>query len=152
MPDKRTTTADQQRGSVTLELVVIFPVLMLLVWVGMQLVLVLFANRVALSAAQEGVRAARAHSGTVAAAEQRTHRSLDQLGNTLLLHPQVQASRTAEIARVEVAGHAQQLVPLFARLRVVQVVQSPRERFRSDAGGSQNPGGAPPGANPMGGG
>jgi len=137
---------------VTLELVVVFPVLMLLVWVGMQLVLVLFANRVALAAAQEGMRAARAHSGTVAAAEQRTHRSLDQLGSTLLLHPQVQASRTAEIARVQVSGRAQQLVPLFARLRVIQVVQSPRERFRSDAGGSHNPGGAPPGANPMGGG
>ncbi len=135
----------------TLELVVVFPVLMLLVWVGMQLVLVLFANRVALAAAQEGMRAARAHSGTVAAAEQRTHRSLDQLGSTLLLHPQVQASRTAEIARVQVSGRAQQLVPLFARLRVIQVVQSPRERFRSDAGGSHNPA-APPGANPMGGG
>jgi Flp pilus assembly protein TadG len=136
MPRKCTQRPDGQRGSVTLEMVVAFPLLMLLVWVGMQLVLVFFANRVALSAAQEGVRAARQRTGSLATAERRAQRYLDQLGGTLLLHPQVRASRTAEVARVEVTGQAQQLVPLLARLRVIQVVESPRERFRPEAGGS----------------
>jgi hypothetical protein len=71
-------------------------------------------------------------------------RYLDQLGSTLLLHPQVRASRSADVARVEVVGQAQQLVPFFARLRVVQVVESPRERFRPDAGGFGRPEGSPP--------
>jgi len=132
MPGKRAVRPGHQRGSVTLELVVVFPVLMLLVWIGMQLVLVFFANRVALSAAQEGVRAARERTGSTTVAERRAQRYLDQLGSTLLLHPQVRASRTADAARVEVSGHAQQLVPFFARLRVVQVAESPRERFRGD--------------------
>jgi hypothetical protein len=51
MPSKRSPRLDGQGGSVTLELVGIFPLLMLLVWIGMQLVLVFFATRVALSAA-----------------------------------------------------------------------------------------------------
>src|SRR6266545_4030130 len=85
MPSTRALRPDHQRGSVTLELVVVFPLLMLLVWIGMQLVLVFFANRVALSAAQEGARAARQRTGSVATAERRTQRYLDQLGSTLLL-------------------------------------------------------------------
>src|SRR5919197_4180507 len=102
MPHERRLKPGDQRGSVTLEMVVAYPLLMLLVWVGMQLVLVFFANRVALSAAQEGVRAARERTGSTAGAELHAQRYLDQLGNTLLLHPQVRASRTADVARVEV--------------------------------------------------
>ncbi len=131
MPGERAPRRDRQRGSVTLELMVVFPLVLLLVWIGMQLVLVFFANRVALAAAQEGVRAASQRGGSVAAAEQRADRVLAQLGSTLLLHPQVHASRTADTARVEVTGTPQQLIPLFADLRVVQIAQSPRERFRA---------------------
>lgn len=138
MPSKRSPRPGRQRGSVTLELVVIFPLLMLLVWIGMQLVLVFFANRVALSAAQEGVRAARERTGSVTIAERRAQRYLDQLGSTLLLHPQVRASRTADVATVQVSGQAQQLVPFLAHLRVVQVAESPRERFRPDTRGFAN--------------
>jgi TadE-like protein len=134
----RSRRPDSQRGSVTLELVVIFPALMLLMWIGMQLVLVFFANRIALSAAQEGVRAARQREGSVAVAERRAQRYLDQLGSTLLLHPQVRASRTADVARVEVTGRAQQLVPFWSRVRVVQVAESPRERFRPASVGFVN--------------
>ena len=122
--------SDGQRGSVTLEFVVIFPLLMLLVWIAMQFVMVFFANRVALAAAQEGVRTARDRAGSVAAAERRSRRYLDEIGSTLLLHPEVRASRTADTARVQVTGQAQQLIPLFVRLHVVQVAESPRERFR----------------------
>ena len=135
MPRNHIPRPSCHRGSVTLEFVVIFPILMLLVWIGMQLVLVFFANRVALSAAQEGVRAARERTGTVTAAQRRTQRYLDQLGRTLLLRPQVRVSRTADVARVQVTGRAQQLVPFLARLRVVQVAESPRERFRPEARG-----------------
>jgi Flp pilus assembly protein TadG len=122
---------DPQRGSVTLEFVVIIPLLMMLVWVAMQLVMVFFANRVALAAAQQGVRTATDRVGSVAAAERRSRLYLDELGRTLLLHPRVQASRTADAARVEVTGQARQLIPLFVRLHVVQVAETPRERFRT---------------------
>jgi Flp pilus assembly protein TadG len=130
MPRRSLLDSDGQRGSVTLEFVVIVPLLMLLVWIAMQFVMVFFANRVALAAAQEGVRTARDRAGSITAAERRSRRYLDELGSTLLLHPEVRASRTADTARVEVTGQAQQLVPLFVRLHVVQAVESPRERFR----------------------
>jgi Flp pilus assembly protein TadG len=133
MPRRSALRADGQQGSVTLEFVVIVPLLMLLVWIAMQLVMVFFANRVALSAAQEGVRTARDRAGSTTAAEQRSRRYLVELGSTLLLHPQVRASRTADSARVEVTGQAQQLIPFFVRLHIVQVAESPRERFRPPA-------------------
>jgi Flp pilus assembly protein TadG len=136
MTRPRATRRSRDEGSITLEFAVIVPLLMLLVWIAIQFVMVFFANRVALSAAQEGVRTARARAGSISAAEQRSRRYLDELGGTLLLHPQVRALRTPDRAQIQVSGQAQQLIPFFVRLRVVQVAQSPLEQFRSPGSGT----------------
>src|SRR6266540_4842970 len=48
-----------ERGALAVELAVVFPVVLLLVWIGFQLAFVFLANRVALAADEEGARSAR---------------------------------------------------------------------------------------------
>jgi Flp pilus assembly protein TadG len=134
MADRR-RRATGERGALAVELAVVFPVLLLLVWIGFQLAFVFLANRVALAAAEEGARAARSHTGSAAAGDARAHRFLAQLDSNVLLEPQVHAYRTPERAGVVVEGRTQQLVPgLGMALRVRRAVDGPVERFRGDLG------------------
>jgi hypothetical protein len=118
-----------QRGTVTLEALVVYPLVLLIAWIGMQLALVHLANRVALAAAEEGATAARSRAGTLTAARQRAHRYLDVLGPGLLADPTIRIQRTADTVTAEVHGNAQRIVPGFP-IGVAQTVQSPTERFR----------------------
>ena|SRR6266536_3613674 len=120
-----------ERGTIALEAVVIFPLVILLAWVGMQLVLIHLANRVALAAAAEGARAARVHTGSTAAGEQRARRYLADLGGSLLVGPAVHATRGPDSASVAVSGQAERIVPIIP-LRVRQVVEGPVERFEGE--------------------
>jgi Flp pilus assembly protein TadG len=127
--------AGGERGALAVELAVVFPVLLLLVWIGFQLAFVFLANRVALAAAEEGARAARSHGGSVAAGDARARRFLAQLDSNVLLEVEIRAYRTPERAGVVVEGRTQQLVPgLGMVLRVRRAVEGPVERFRGDLG------------------
>lgn len=55
---------DIERGSSTAETVIAMSILMMTILAGMQVVLLFFARSIALAAAQEGVRAARAESAS----------------------------------------------------------------------------------------
>src|SRR6266508_4343705 len=103
----------REQGTITLEAVVIYRLVLLIAWIGMQLALVFLANRVALASAEEGARAARGRVGTVLAGEERAHRYLDVLGAGLLTTPTVQVIRTADTVTVQVSGSAQRIVPAF---------------------------------------
>ena len=118
-----------------MEFIVAFPLVLLLVWIGFQLVFVFFANRVALAAAEEGARAARSYTGSAAAGDARAHKFLTELGPGVLAQPTVRAYRTPERAGVVVEGRAQQLVPgLTMVLQVHRAAEGPVERFRGDLG------------------
>jgi Flp pilus assembly protein TadG len=124
-----------ERGALSLEMVIILPVLLLLVWIGFQIAFVFLANRVALAAAEEGARAARSYTGSAAAGDARAHRFLAQLDSHVLLDPQVHAYRGLDRAGVVVEGQTQQVVPgLGMVLRVRRTVEGPVERFRADLG------------------
>jgi len=113
-----------------LEAVLVYPLVLLIAWVGMQLALVHLANRVALASAEEGASVARARAGTVTAAEERAHRYLGVLGTGLLTTPTIRIVRTADTVTVQVSGQAQRIVPGFP-VHVTQTVHSPTERFRA---------------------
>ncbi len=123
-------TPPGQQGTVTLEALLVYPLVLLIAWIGMQLALVHLADRVALAAAEEGASAARARTGTLTAAGQRAHRYLDVLGSGLLADPTIRIQRTADLVTAEVHGNAQRIVPGFP-IGVTQTVQSPTERFRA---------------------
>jgi hypothetical protein len=122
-------TPPGQQGTVTLEALLVYPLVLLIAWIGMQLALIHLANRVALAAAEEGASAARARAGTLTAAGQRAHRYLDVLSSGLLADPTIRIQQTADTVTAEVHGNAQRIVPGFP-VGVTQTVQSPTERFR----------------------
>ena len=69
-----------QRGSVSLEMVVVMPALLLLIFVGVQGALVYQARTVCLGAAQSGARAAAAEDGSAGAGIATARAALDGSG------------------------------------------------------------------------
>ena len=125
---RRSRRADQS-GVATTELVIAAPVLFAMLLFIISFGVVYHANHVALAAAEEGARAARARSGSQAAGQARAERFLRDLGGRLIRDPRVSVSRTLDTARVEVTGRVDTPLPgLVVRIR--QVSEGPVERFR----------------------
>jgi Flp pilus assembly protein TadG len=125
-----------QRGSVSAELVIVTPVLLLLVMFVVQFALWQHAQHIAEAAAQRGAQTARVAGGSNTQGQQAAQTAVAQLGGSLLTDPSVTVSRSRGVVTVEVAGTAESVVP-FLSLPVHAVVQGPVERFVP-------PGSAPP--------
>lgn len=117
-----------QSGAVASQLVILTPVLMLLILTVFQFGVWQHAEHVAETAAQEGMAAARLEGGSQTAGADRARSVVATLGGSIVVNPQVTASRTAGEARVEVNGTAEPVVP-FLQLPVHSVAQAPVERF-----------------------
>lgn len=118
-----------EEGSSTVEVVIVFPLLILTLMLVFQFAFWYHARHVALAAAEEGARAARVDTGTAAAGAARAERFVRDLGPSVIVNPKVSASRNLDVARVEVSGQARNVVPGL-RLPIRQVSQGPVERFR----------------------
>jgi Flp pilus assembly protein TadG len=116
-------------GSSTVEVVIVFPLLILTLMLVFQFAFWYHARHVALAAAEEGARAARVDTGTAAAGAARAERFVRDLGSSVIVNPKVSASRNLDVARVEVSGQARNVVPGL-RLPSRQASQGPIERFR----------------------
>ena len=121
--------AGRQTGAASLEAVLVFPVLLLLIMFVIQVALWYHAAGLATAAAQDGARAARAQGATAANGISRANQMLDETGRTILVGRQVTATRRAEVTRVEVRGHCIELVP-FLSLPVHAVAESTTEQFQ----------------------
>ncbi len=122
-----------ESGFTTLEAVLVFPVLLLLLMLIIQFALWYHADDLATAAAQDGVRAARVEGATAVDGSQRANELLDQTGRSIVEGRDVQVSRNADVARVEVRGRCISLVP-FLHLPVHAVAESSTERFRGRLG------------------
>src|SRR6266542_510105 len=127
------TRRSGERGVTSTELVVITPVLLTLILLVVQVGLYFHASHIALAAAEEGARAARARNGSAAAGEVRARCFVRALGGGLVSSPVVTASRSPTTVWVEVQGQVATVVPGL-RLHIDRVVQSPRERFVPSTG------------------
>ncbi|MDQ6615252.1 MAG: pilus assembly protein [Actinomycetota bacterium] len=107
----------------------VFPVLLLLIMFSIQVALWYHAASLAGAAAQDGVRAARVQGGRANDGIDRANQLLDQAGPSILEGRRVTASRTPDVARVEVRGRCIALVPLVS-LPVHAVAESSTELFR----------------------
>ena len=121
--------AGGEAGVATLEAVLVFPVLLLLLMLIIQFALWYHASDLANAAAQDGARAARVEGATAADGATRANQLLDQTGRSILQGRHVSVQRGPDITRVDVRGSCIQLVP-FLRLPVHVVVESTTERFR----------------------
>lgn len=137
-PIKRTDSlamARGQRGSVSTELVIATPVLLLLVMLVVQFALWEHAQHIAEAAAQRGAETARVERGSDAAGRAMAQTAVAQLGGSLLVDPVVSVSRSGDVVTVDVTGSAAAVVP-FLSLPVRAVAVGPVERFVPPTGGT----------------
>ena len=120
----------RERGSVSLEIAVLGPALLLLVFTIVQASMWFYARSLALAAAEEGVAAGRAYGNPPAAGVQAASAWLERNAGDSLLNSDV-ALIEAGPSRVaiEVRGQALSVLPGIAGVPVRQVAYGPVERF-----------------------
>lgn len=124
-----------ERGSTSLELVILFPVVLLLIFAGIQGALYYHARNVALSAAQQGVRAAKAENGSSDQGRQAAQAFVDQAGgDNVITGVNVTANRGANEATVTVTGRPISVIPGILNFTVSQTAQGPIEVFTAPGG------------------
>ena len=125
---RRRRARGEERGSVTAELVIATPLLLLLVLGIVQFALWEHAAHVAQATAQQGLAVGRVQGGSDQAATAEAKSVLAQLGSGVLVHPAVTATRGAATTTVVVSGQAEGILP-FLSLPVHAVATGPTERF-----------------------
>ena len=113
----------------TLEIAILAPALLLLVFTVVQVGLWSYARSLALGAAQEGVAAGRAHQSTAGAGRARAEQFLLRTAGDSLTDQQVTVRASATTMRVEVAGRSLSVLPGVPGLPVRQAAEGPIERF-----------------------
>jgi Flp pilus assembly protein TadG len=117
--------------------VIAVPLLMVIILLIVQFAVWYHAVSVAQATAQEALAAARVQGGSAAAGQQRAAQVLGQVGDAVLVGPQVSVTRTAITATVQVHGTAERVVPLPGlSLPVTVTVTGPVERFVPETAGS----------------
>ena len=125
-----------ESGAATAEVVLLFPILMVVLLVSVQFGLWYHASHVALAAAQEGARAARQDTDDGTRDQRGADRAtafVRQLGSGVIMSPDVKATNDGDTARVVVEGTVTSvmLIPGLT-FSVHAVSQGPIERFRPD--------------------
>ena len=124
-----TSSRRSDRGSVTIELVILLPALMAVLFLGMQAALYHHARTVAIAAAQEGARVAAAEHGREAPGISAARQFVEVAGgDDVLTSPSVTANRTAARATVVVSGYSLSVIPGW-RPEIRQSASMPVERL-----------------------
>ncbi len=110
-----------------LEVVITFPVLILMVGGVVQFALLWHGRNVAEAAAQGGLRSARGYASTAELGQQDARSYLSQVAPNLLQNPDVQVDRTLTTVTVTVRADVLSIVPLGLTVR--ETVAGPVERF-----------------------
>jgi Flp pilus assembly protein TadG len=117
-----------EEGSVSLELAVIFPAVLLLIVAAVQAGLLFHARHLAQAATQEALRATRVLDGSTTAGRQAATGLLAHSAGDLLAGRQISIQRTPTEADVRITGHAISLLPGLT-LTVSAKASGPVERF-----------------------
>ena len=128
-PARSSRRIRDERGSATVELVILLPALFAVMFLGMQAALYYHARTVAIAAAQEGARAAGSEIGResdgIAAANQFVS---DAGGDDVLVGAASTADRSATTAIVTVQGFSLSVIPGWKPV-VRQTASVPTERL-----------------------
>lgn len=116
-----------EAGSV--ELVIVFPVALMVILLIVQAGLWFLARSTAHDAAVDGARAAAAAGASAAAGRMAASSALGQLAGPVLANPTVTAARTAQTSQVTVTGRTEAILPGLS-LPVTATVSLPTESFR----------------------
>ncbi|KOV22513.1 hypothetical protein ADK90_10715 [Streptomyces sp. XY413] len=109
---------------------IVFPFVILLTIAVVQAAMWIHARNVALTAAREGVAAARTYQSPERAGADRARETLGRIAGDSLRAPAVSTDgSTATEVRVTVTGSAPSMVPGLSGLSVSQSASAPRERW-----------------------
>jgi Flp pilus assembly protein TadG len=102
---------ERERGSVTAELAIATPLLLLLLLFIVQFGLIYSAQQAAQTAAAEAVNAARAQGASPSAGQAQGEQTLHQLASSELPDGQITVAITGAQATVTVTGHPESVIP-----------------------------------------
>jgi Flp pilus assembly protein TadG len=123
------TAAGPERGSSSIQMVILMPALFAVMFLGMQGALYYHARTVAIAAAQEGARIAGSENGTAADGTAAAKSFVtDAGGNDVLPGATVTGSRSATTATVSVTGTSLSVIPGWSPA-VTQSASVPVERI-----------------------
>lgn len=118
------------RGSTSLQLVIVFPAVLALIFGGVQTALYYYARNVAIAAAQEGARAAGAQNGSAGAGAAAAADFITRAGGAdALPASSVAGSRSGTTATVTVRGRSLSLIPGYPGIDITQSASVPVERI-----------------------
>lgn len=125
----RPVATGRDRGSVSIQMVTMLPLLFTVMFLGMQGALYYHARTVAIAAAQEGARVAGSEGGTGSeGAAAATGFVADAGGDGVIRSATVSSQRSATTATVTVRGTAMSVIPGWA-LAINQSAAVPVERI-----------------------
>lgn len=127
-PTGRTSTRpDGERGSVTIEAIILMPLLFLLIFAIVQAGLYYFAQSTARSIANGAVQVTRVEGGTEAAGRAEAVARLDSVGTELISNRGVDVVRGPEQSTVTITGRAPTIIGI--PFTVTQTATGPTERW-----------------------
>lgn len=127
----RTTLRSQaldDAGFSAIEMAILFPVTLFIMFGIIQFGIWYHANDVARAAAQEAVRSASAYQAKPSDGTQSAERVLDQNAKGLIRHSRVSCNRGGTVATATVTGEALQVIP-FIPLPIKVTATAPVEAF-----------------------
>ncbi|PSL01382.1 TadE-like protein [Haloactinopolyspora alba] len=132
---RRRRADGRERGAATLEIAIVFPIVLLITFGVIEGALWYHARNVALAAAEEGVRAATGDGGTPGAGvEEARDFALRAGADDTLSAVTVSSTSTPSEVSITVTGHSLTLFPGWSGHEVTQTASGPVERFTSPDG------------------
>jgi Flp pilus assembly protein TadG len=101
--------ANRDRGALSLELLIVFPVILTVILLTVHVALWWHARNVALSAAQQGVEVARARGSTLGAGTRETQDFLSRAGGSISA-AHISGTR-GQMVVITVTGHVDTIIP-----------------------------------------
>ena len=127
--DRPHEVTEHERGSTSIQMVLLMPALFAVMFLGMQGALFYHARTVALAAAQEGVRTAAGLGGSGSAGARDAYAFVaDAGGDDVLQGTAVRSSRSTTNATVTVTGRSLSVIPGWTPT-VTQSANAPVERI-----------------------
>ncbi|MFF8638959.1 TadE family protein [Streptomyces pilosus] len=117
------------RGDASIQMAIVYPFVLLVAIAVIQASVWYYARQIALTAAREGVTAARAYQASPADGAARAREVLGRTAGDSLRSPTVTAGSTGERIRIQVSGTAQSLIPGIPGLTITQSASGPVERW-----------------------
>ncbi|MFH9016064.1 TadE/TadG family type IV pilus assembly protein [Streptomyces sp. NPDC017943] len=117
------------RGDTSIQMAIIFPFVLLATVAVIQASMWYYARQIALTAAREGLTAARAYESNPADGAAQARDVLGRTAGDSLRGYSVSASSDGQRVRVEVSGTALSMIPGLSGLQVSQSASGPVERW-----------------------